>query len=112
MGYAAQISTALKLITQFGKSVTLTREDDGATYNPVTGTMSGGSTTSLTGVGVFLNYQNIEINDDIKTTDRKMIYQGDALLIGDKYGTARIYALSNLDPDESGAIITTAQIRQ
>ena len=117
MAYTAQIATALKLLTQFGKSVTLTREDDGGAYNPVTGVTTGGSTLNLSGVGVLLNYKNSEVSSttdssDIRTTDRKLIYQGDELLIGDKYGTARVYSVANLDPDETGTIITTAQLRK
>lgn len=113
MGYESQRATALKLLTKKGKTVLLTREDDGGTYDPGEGTTSGGSTLNLNGVGVLLNFKRNEVdNTTVLATDRKLLYQGDALKINDKYNGWRVHDLSNLDPDESGTILTTAQMRK
>ena len=111
--YTASRALTLKLLTQKGKPLTLTREESGAVYDPVSGTYSGGTTLNLNGVGVLLNYKASEINgDSVKSTDRKLLFQGDDLMINDKYGDYRVYFASNLDPDESGTILTTAQLRR
>ena len=113
MGYESQRALTLKLLTKFGKPVVLTRNNDGATYDPEAGTNSGGSELTLNGVGVLLNYKRNELGDGtIKKTDRKLLFQGDAIEIGDYYDPWRIHDLSNLDPDESGTILTTAQMRK
>ena len=113
MAYTSQRATALKLLTKFGKTITLTRSDSGGVYDPDTGITSGGSILTLSGVGVLLNYKNNEINSGtVLTTDRKLLFQGDILEIDDNYNGWRVYDLMNLDPDESGIIITTAQLRK
>lgn len=111
MAYTAQRALALKLLAKFGKVVTLVRADNGGTYNPVTGVTAGGASLNVAGVGVLLNYKANEIGNDVKSTDRKLLYQGDALAIGDTYEGGRVYDLGELDPDETGTILTTAQIR-
>jgi len=113
MGYASQRATALRLLIKFGKSVSLVRESSGGTYDPGTGVTSGAVSLTLTGSGVLLNFNNSEINNDtILSTDRRLLYQGDALQIGDMYGNWRVYSVMELDPDESGTILTTAQMRK
>ena len=111
--YSGNRATTLRLLTKFGKSVAFEREESGSVYDPVTGTSSGGSTLILTGVGVILNFSQHDIdNASILSDDKKMLYQGDALNVDDKYGEFSIYHLSNLDPDESGTILTTVQLRK
>ena len=111
--YTEDRAAVFESLTEAGKSLTLTREEDGAVYDPVSGTYSGGATLNLNGVGVLLNYKASEINgDSVKSTDRKLLFQGDDLMINDKYGEYRVYFVSNLDPDESGTILTTAQLRK
>lgn len=111
--YTNARATTLKLLTKFGKSLVLTRKDDGGIYDPDAGTTSGGSTLNLNGVGVLLNYKRNEINGTtILATDRKLLFQGDALEIGDLYNGWRVHSSSNLDPDESGTILTIAQMRK
>ena len=111
MAYDKARATAKRLITQFGASLTLVRTGEGDVYDPITGTMSGGADVNLTGVGVLLNYKKAEIENDILTTDKKLIWSGDVLAVGDKLNGSRVYSFSNLDPDGSGSIITIAQIR-
>lgn len=113
MSYDRERALALRLLTKKGKPVTLNREQDGATYDTVSGTFIGGSPLVLNGVGVLLNFNKFELaGDDVRTTDRKLLYQGDELLINDIYNDWRVYAINNLDPDESGTILTTAQLRK
>lgn len=46
--YARMAATALRLLTKYGQSVTITRTT-GATYSPTTGAYTGGATTTITG---------------------------------------------------------------
>jgi hypothetical protein len=111
--YASLRVDVLEILEEFGNSITLTRAEDGATYDPVAGTFSGGGTTNLNGVGVLVGYSNKEIDGtEIRATDRKLLFQGDALLIGDLYNGWRVHAINNIDPDESGTILTIAQMRK
>jgi hypothetical protein len=111
--YTSQRALTLRLLTKFGKTVVLTRADDGAIYDPEGGSNSGGSTLNLNGVGVLLNFKRNEIdNTTVLATDRRLLFQGDSLEIGDKYNGWRVHMLDNLDPDESGTILTTAQMRK
>ena len=106
--------TTLDLLTEFGKPVELLRvSNDPGDYDPVEGTFTPAPDTTLTGVGVLLDYAASEINgSSILATDRKMLYQGDALLVDDKYNNYRAYWIDNLDPDESGTILVTVQLRK
>lgn len=111
--YVGMRADALELLELFGNALTLTRENDGATYDPGAGTYSGGTTTTLSGTGALVGYSNKELNNsEVRATDRKLLYQGDALLIGDLYGAYRVHALNNIDPDESGTILVIAQMRR
>ena len=104
---------ALELLTEFGTTVVLTRAQDGAVYDPGAGTFSGGDALELNGRGVFLDYTVEELRGtDIESTDKKMIYQGDALEIGDVRGGFRVYKPNPLDPDESGTIVAFVQMRR
>lgn len=111
--YTKARAATLKLLTGFGKVLVLTRDESGSTYDPVSGQYTGGSTLNLNGVGVLLGYKRGELNNDtVLATDRRLLFQGDALEIGDKYNGWRVHNLDNLDPDESGTILTTAQLRK
>ena len=106
-------ATALELLTEFGNPITLTRINSGGAYDPGAGGFAGGSTLVLNGIGVLLGFNNSEINGtEVRATDRKLLYQGDALIIGDTFDKWRVHAINNLDPDESGTILTTAQLRK
>lgn len=111
--YARMRETALRLLTKFGKEVTLMRSGkNDSNYNPSDGTFSGAVPTEPAGVGVLLAYNNKEINGtEIRATDRKLIFQGDKLLIGDLYGDFRVHAVNDIDPDETGIILTIVQLR-
>ena len=111
--YAGLRADVLELLNEFGNDLTLTRGNDGATYDPGAGTFTGGTTTDLKGAGVLVGYSNKEIDGtEIRATDRKLLFLGDALLLGDQYNGWRVHAINNIDPDESGTILTIAQMRK
>lgn len=73
MNYAGLAATARKLIASAGKPVTLVRAVPGA-FDPVTGTETGGSSTSTTGSGV-------ETEFDYATRDQSMALQATKRLL-------------------------------
>lgn len=111
--YGPLRATAKRLLTRFGRSVVLDRAaGDSQSYDPVNGTFSGSSAT-LSGVGVLVPFSANELNmGTIVKSDRKLIYQGDKLEVGDKYGDWRVHDLTDIDPDESGVIIQIGQMRK
>jgi hypothetical protein len=65
-------ATADKLIGKFGKQVTLTRVTEG-TYDPNTGELSGGSTTTQTVAALIKDFNGIEIlSGAIQAGDRNV----------------------------------------
>ena len=82
IGQALQNSAA-QLFALHGYAVTLSRPggSDGATYDPATGTMTGGAgTPDWTGVGFFTSYRANDISDSsIRTDDRKLLLQAKGL---------------------------------
>ena len=113
MDYNPIRKVARNILLQFGKAVTLIREQSGGVYNPVTGVTSAGSTVALTGVGALLSYNRRDIdNTNILATDRKLYFVGADIKKGDLYGAYRVHQVNRIDPDESGTILTIAQVRQ
>lgn len=117
--YESVRADTLALLEEFGNPLTLERKNDGAAFDPSTGNKTGGDTTVLNGTGVLLNFSAKEIGDaarsgssSIRATDRKLLYQGDELLVDDNFKGWRVHAINNLDPDESGTILITAQLRK
>ena len=113
MDYNPMRKVASDILLQFGKGVTLQREQDGGVYDPVAGATSSGTTIELTGVGVLLSYNRRDIDGtNILMTDRKLYFSGPDLNAGDLYGAYRVHHVERIDPDESGTILTIAQVRQ
>lgn len=109
--YSAQRAIAQQLITDAGKAVTLTRVTKGD-YDPATGG-NAETTSTLSGNGVFLRFSNREIDGTtILSSDRKLIYYGAEPKVNDIYGFERVINVKPLDPDESGAIMYTCQLRK
>lgn len=74
--YAKSAATALKLLTKFGASGTLTKRTEGS-YDPATGSNTI-TETAYTVKSVLLNYKFSEMNDTdslIQDKDRKIIMQ-------------------------------------
>lgn len=109
--YSRQRATAERLIKKQGKPVTLQRTIKGP-YDPSTGG-SVSTTQNIQGFGVFVRFTNSEIDGTtILSSDRKLIYSGEEIRKGDKYGAERLESVSPLDPDESGAILYIGQLRK
>lgn len=110
--YASQKATAERLIKKQGKPVTLQHpvEVEGS-YDPATGGPAI-NYQPVNGFGVFVRFTNNEIDGTtILSSDRKLIYSGEEIKKGDKYGAERLESVSSLDPDESGAILYIGQLR-
>lgn len=103
--------TANRLLTQQGRAVTLTRTVQGE-FDPATGETDT-TTSTVEGVGVLLNYRISEQDGTtIQQGDRKMIYNGPSPAVDDLYDDERVVSVDPLDPDESGGIIYTLQLRK
>lgn len=92
--YAKTAATALRLLTRFGATVTVSRETAGA-YDPVTGTNAAGTTQTWTPSGLRLDYSQREI---------------DGTLI--KAGDQRVYmsAVAGLDPQTGDTVTLGADV--
>ena len=113
MDYSDTRKVARDILITFGKAITLQREQDGGVYDPVTGTTSAGTTTSLSGVGVILAYHRSDIDGvNVLVTDKKLYFSGDDLKVGDIYNDYVVHHVERIDPDETGTILTIAQVRQ
>ena len=116
--YDALRETALALLVQFGNALTLNRAPEGAdnagNYDPASGEFFNTVDQSVSGTGVLVGYRKNEINQDtVRATDRKLIFQGDALKIGDTYNGWRVHQLIEIDPAETGdPLVTIAQMRK
>ena len=111
VNYANMRALAARLISENGKPITLTRTTNGA-YDPAT----GGATETISNIegnGVLLKYSNREIDGTtILSSDRKMLYTGTEPKVDDRYINERIVSVMPLDPDESGPIMYTCQLRK
>ena len=111
-GQFAQFApVAADLLAEFGTSRTLSRDVDGA-YDPSAGG-SAATPETLTGLGVVLNFSTKEFNGTtVQIGDKKLIYQGDQIQIGDRLGNFRVADAMDLDPDDSGLILQIAMLRK
>jgi len=65
-----------RLIGTHGYAVSFTRAQSGGSYDTTTGTVTGGSTLTWSGRGVFVNYRDEEVDGaSITTDDRKLLLQ-------------------------------------
>lgn len=112
--YGEMRETAQELLNEFGKPVTLGRTGENAgNYAPTSGDFTGAAPVSLGGTGVLVAFNRDEIDGtQVTATDRKLIYVGDPLEVGDTFDGYRIHSLNVVDPDESGTIVTIAQVRR
>lgn len=64
------------LITTHGYAVSFSRVQSGGAYDPATGSVTGGSTLTWSGRGVYVNYMDEDVNGtSITTDDRKLLLQ-------------------------------------
>lgn len=65
-----------QLMRTHGYTVTFERPQSGGSYDPTTGTITGGSELTWSGTGVFTNFRDEEVNGtSILTDDRKLLLQ-------------------------------------
>lgn len=69
-----------KLIDRFGYDIVLKRTNDGGSYDPATGTVTAGETTTATVRGVFINYNERDVDGtSVLMDDRKLLLQARGL---------------------------------
>lgn len=114
-GLAADV---LELLQEFGISVTLKRTPTGVegaqSYDPGSAEFYDSVVADVSGTGVLVGYKANEVDDDtVRKTDRKLLYQGAKLKIGDMYGDFRVHQIKEIDPSDSGSVILAiAQMRK
>ena len=65
-----------QLMRTHGYAVTFKRPQSGGSYDPVTGKVAGGTELTWTGVGVFTNFREEDVDGtSILTDDRKLLLQ-------------------------------------
>ena len=70
-----------QLIKTHGYAVAFSRAQANGTFDTTTGTVTGGSTLTWSGRGVFVNYMDEDVaGTSITTDDRKLLLQADGLL--------------------------------
>ena len=77
---------ALELLTEFGELITIQRVAEGE-YDPATGSVAAGTTTSYTGRGVTEDYRKNEIDGDVVKQDDLRLYlnaTANEPLVGDR----------------------------
>lgn len=87
-----------QLINTHGYDVSFSRAQSGGAYDPSTGTVTGGTTLTWTGRGVFINYMDEEVNGtSITTDDRKLLLQSVGLTRAPEVGDLVDSAVQVLD---------------
>ena len=111
--YAGLASTAARLLKQFGGNATFTRQT-GATFDPATGSYSGGSTTQFSSDAARFNYSSTEIDgENVQRDDLRLIIQvnGGEPLINDECtfdsDTYRVMNVTKLSPSGEGDSLVT-----
>ena len=113
MSYYDGLKTEVSaLLAELGQPVAFTRAGAGGVYDPLAGTFAGGAPLTRNGVGVVCRYTFAEIDGvNVISSDRKMVYSGESVAVGDMYRTARVMHVGPVDPDESGPIVYVIQLR-
>ena len=102
--YAGLASTAARLLKDFGGNATFSRTT-GATFNPATGSYTGGTTTQFSSDAARFNYTKREIDGEtVQRDDLRLIVQvnGGEPLINDECtfdsDTYRVMNVTKLSP--------------
>jgi hypothetical protein len=103
------------LLQRYGSDLTLVRQV-GGTYNPATGTLSGGTPTNYTVRGVFINYRDENVDGSvIRMGDRRLLVspQGSTTVpaIGDVVGGMKLVDVRSYAPNDV-AIAWACQARR
>jgi len=114
--YSNLASTASRLLTKYGQTVVFTRTT-GATFSPSTGAYSGGTTTTVTGVGATFPYNIKEIDGTLVQLGdvRVFFYATSAPLVGDNCAVDsvnyRVQSVEQLSPGGT-VVLYTVQCRK
>tara|TARA_R110000868_G_scaffold309284_1_gene570639 strand:+ start:369 stop:719 length:351 start_codon:yes stop_codon:yes gene_type:complete len=112
--YAKMQTTALSLLTKFGRELTFTRTADGS-YNPATGKTSQ-TTSSFSKYCAVFDYNDRERGgESIQAGDRRIVAEQYAYQIGDKVSidseSYRIVSIETTKPSAT-AVLNNLQIRK
>lgn len=96
-----------RLIQTHGYALTFSRTNSGGTYSTTTGIVTGGSTVTYTGRGVFVDYAYEDIDGTtIQADDRKLLIRatdlGQVPEIGDRVDGVQIIRVQKM---QSGATV-------
>jgi len=114
--YSRMAATALRLLTKFGKPVTLTRTSGGA-YSPVTGPILAGTDASVTTTGLIKPYPNRLIDGTrIQSGDREIVLSSEHTpLMDDKPNIGgqvwNIINIKTVKPDDATPVVHFVQVR-
>ena len=114
--YTKTAATAKKLLDKFGAACVFSRTT-GAALDPATGTVSGGTVSTITGSGVRVDYAQSEIDGTvIQRSDFKVLFEGLAgvPLTGDKllFGGLSYRVMTSRPLSPAGVdVIYTVQVR-
>ena len=119
MTYMALQITSQKIIERYGRSVVLRRNNEG-TYNPATDTITGASTTDVSVIAVFTDFEQDEIDGTlIVRGDKKAVIAAGSLnsppenndILIDGSDQYRIVQLMAVQPGDT-ALIYKVQVRK
>ena len=111
--YDRMQATATRLVTKYGKDVTLTREVASST-NPVTGIVTPGTPITITGKGIDRDFNTAEIDGSAVLRGDKQLILADASqepLMNDVYGDYRVINVQEVTPANT-TIIYRLQVRK
>jgi len=97
-----------QLLKTHGYAVSFQRVQSGGSFDPATGTVTGGETLTWSGRGVYINYMDQEVNGtSITTDDRKLLLQADGLIRAPEPGDIAVGVGQVLDVQtiQSGATV-------
>tara|TARA_R110002126_G_scaffold150139_3_gene296235 strand:+ start:5624 stop:5980 length:357 start_codon:yes stop_codon:yes gene_type:complete len=74
--YTGLASTASRLLTSKGQVATWAHDNNDGSFNPATGTTTGGTTTAYTANGVLLDFETRRVNGtSVLRTDKRFLMQ-------------------------------------
>jgi hypothetical protein len=98
--YNRMQATATRLVTKFGRTVTLTREVEGA-VDPASGTVTPGTPITYTGKGIDRDFNATEIDGSAVIRGDKQLILADPEqipLMNDLYGDYRVINVQEVTP--------------
>lgn len=97
-----------QLLRTHGYAVSFQRVQSGGSYDPATGDVTGGTTLTWSGRGVYINYMDEDVNGtSITTDDRKLLLQAVGLTRAPEVGDIAVDVGQVLDVQtiQSGTIV-------